>query len=245
MGMPIFNAYFHLLGRWRWSLLLALLIGSFLLQPYWPHSPAGDLASFTLYNIVLVGAIYMGRARPWIKHATFGLLSLAFVLEVFDVLGGDPDAMYAGAIAGLMLVIILIVLVMTFAQLVVHHERTYDGLIGAIFGYLLIGVMWMQLYRRLDVWYPGSFNLPAGELPSTSLLYFSLSTLTTVGFGDIVPLRPHAQISAGFEAAAGTLYIAVLIGRIVSQLKLHEPPATVDQPKRDTDRDAARGGAEK
>ena len=50
------------------------------------------------------------------------------------------------------------------------------------------------------------------------MLYFSLVTVTTVGYGDIAPATSVAQICAALEAALGTLYIAVLIGRIVGQL---------------------------
>ena len=50
------------------------------------------------------------------------------------------------------------------------------------------------------------------------MLYFSLITVTTAGYGDITPVTPIAQISAALEAALGTLYLAILIGRIVGQL---------------------------
>ena len=58
------------------------------------------------------------------------------------------------------------------------------------------------------------------------MLYFSLITVTTAGYGDITPVTPIAQISAGLEAALGTLYLAILIGRIVGQLApLQRPDA--------------------
>ena len=50
------------------------------------------------------------------------------------------------------------------------------------------------------------------------MLYFSLITVTTAGYGDITPVTSTAQISAALEAALGTLYLAILIGRIVGQL---------------------------
>ena len=50
------------------------------------------------------------------------------------------------------------------------------------------------------------------------MLYFSLVTVTTAGYGDITPVTSIAQISAALEAALGTLYLAILIGRIVGQL---------------------------
>ena len=50
------------------------------------------------------------------------------------------------------------------------------------------------------------------------MLYFSIITVTTAGYGDIAPVTSVAQICAALEAALGTLYIAILIGRIVGQL---------------------------
>ena len=50
------------------------------------------------------------------------------------------------------------------------------------------------------------------------MLYFSIITVTTAGYGDITPVTSVAQISAALEAALGTLYLAILIGRIVGQL---------------------------
>ena len=70
----------------------------------------------------------------------------------------------------------------------------------------------------MELWSPGAFALAADSDPVTELLYFSLVTITTLGYGDISPVAPFARISAGFEAAMGTLYIAVLVARIVGAL---------------------------
>jgi hypothetical protein len=66
--------------------------------------------------------------------------------------------------------------------------------------------------------HPGSFRLPEGGDLDTQMLYSSMVTVTTVGYGDITPATSIAQITAALEAALGTLYIAILIGRIVGQL---------------------------
>jgi hypothetical protein len=66
--------------------------------------------------------------------------------------------------------------------------------------------------------HPGSFRLPDGGDLDTQMLYFSIVTLTTTGYGDITAATSLAQISVALEAALGTLYLAILIGRIVGQL---------------------------
>jgi hypothetical protein len=65
------------------------------------------------------------------------------------------------------------------------------------------------------------------------LLYFSFSTLTTAGYGDIVPIHPLARALANLEAITGQLYIVLLIGRLLSLHLAQESaaPAAADDPR--------------
>ncbi len=90
---------------------------------------------------------------------------------------------------------------------------------GAVLLYLNFALMFFTIYRLLDNLLPGSFsNVKSGaEFGSgATLLYFSFSTLTTVGYGDIVPLHPLARNLANLEAVVGQLYPATLLARLVS-----------------------------
>ena len=64
------------------------------------------------------------------------------------------------------------------------------------------------------------------------MLYFSIVTLTTTGYGDVTPATSLAQISAALAAALGTLYLAILIGGIVGQLapSLRRPDTAPKEP---------------
>ena len=82
----------------------------------------------------------------------------------------------------------------------------------------MIAAAWSLLFRQLEILHPGSFDLAEGDR-DTQLLYFSLITITTVGYGDVLPVTAVARIWAALEAVVGTLYIAILIGRIVGELR--------------------------
>ena len=213
--MSIIEAYLGLVARWRWSLLLALLIGSFVLQAILPNGPVTRLTGFTLFMLIFGGALYAGRTGRRATQAAIGLLLTALVLQVLNVLG---VASLEGALAVLALTIVLGALVATFADLVGKHESTPDSLVGAIFGFFVIAAACALLFRQLEGSHPGSFRLPEGGDLDTQMLYFSIVTVTTVGYGDITPATSIAQICAALEAALGTFYIAILIGRIVGQL---------------------------
>ena len=96
---------------------------------------------------------------------------------------------------------------------------TYHRVVGSILLYLAIGFMFVALYTLVSVLAPGSFTgLRAYDRVSLppDLVYFSFTTLTTVGYGEIVPLHPFARSLSNLEAILGQLYPATLLARMVS-----------------------------
>jgi len=97
---------------------------------------------------------------------------------------------------------------------------TMDLIYGAISIYLMMGITWSFLFMVVEAIEPGSFfirpeqNLD-GILNQADFIYYSFATLTTLGYGDITPVTSQARSLAILEAVTGTLYIAVLIARLV------------------------------
>lgn len=86
--------------------------------------------------------------------------------------------------------------------------------------YLLLGLPWAAIYLAIDAFSPGSIRI--GSDPSdrqTELLYFSLITLSTVGYGDIVPLSGMARILTALEGVTGVLYIATTVAFLVGRFR--------------------------
>ena len=99
-------------------------------------------------------------------------------------------------------------------NLLSYRVVTADLIYCAISTYFLIGVMWSGIYMVLEGIYPGSFS---GISEAGDLLYFSFVTLTTVGFGDILPQTIISKRLVIFEAATGCIYLAVIIAMIVGR----------------------------
>ena len=98
---------------------------------------------------------------------------------------------------------------------------TSDTICGALSVYLLMGIAWVYLYVMLELAVPGSFNfdgetLLAGSASFQRFLGFSFVTLTTLGYGNIVPLTLRADTLCYAEAVIGQLYVAVLVARLVA-----------------------------
>jgi hypothetical protein len=122
------------------------------------------------------------------------------------------------ALSSLVTIGLLMVLVIT--RVTAPGPINFDRIQGAVAVYLLIGLMWAQAYDFLQILAPGGFKLPSGiageGARSWTFLYFSFSTLTTLGYGDILPVHPAARSLAMVEALLGQLYPAICIAGLVS-----------------------------
>lgn len=93
-----------------------------------------------------------------------------------------------------------------------------DTILSAVSAYLMIGLTFAVVYVLLETAHPGSFvlNNPMQKLWE-DLFYFSIVTLTTLGYGDIVPVTAQSRSVASLEATTGVLYMAILLARLVSE----------------------------
>jgi hypothetical protein len=122
--------------------------------------------------------------------------------------------------------------VIVLAAVLRDRTVTGDTISGAMCVYFLMGTMWAFLFMLVEAVHPGSFRLGEGEtiaadpahlrpVPLSLFLYFSLVTLSTVGFGDIVPLSGPARGLATLEGIIGQFYMAVLVARLVGLYIVH------------------------
>ena len=93
-----------------------------------------------------------------------------------------------------------------------------------IAAYLLLALTWTFAYTLVALGDPAAFSFPAAALNLQNLhgrlLYFSTTTLTSVGYGDITPVNPVARALAALEGIFGQLFPVILIARLVS-MQLH------------------------
>ena len=100
-----------------------------------------------------------------------------------------------------------------------------DAVVGALCGFVLIIAVFTRLHFLFEALSPGSYHTDGPPLSERSdvmlnavFQYFSTVTVTTVGFGDIVPATPAARLATGLEAIIGQLYLAVVIATLVGRV---------------------------
>ncbi len=110
-------------------------------------------------------------------------------------------------------------LIVATVVLLIHLMRSRvvdtDMLIGSLCIYLLIGMVWALGYLAINSTGSAFISSHGDTVNYRDLLYFSYVTLTTLGYGDVLPHSPPAQTLAVFEAVLGQFYVAVLVARLL------------------------------
>jgi hypothetical protein len=196
--------------------------------------------------VLLTGAVAsVSRSRAGILLALgLGILAVAlWVLNLFVV--SDTLAVLQHLLAAAFFgYVIWVLLLAIFAG----RRATFNTVCASLCIYLLLGLVWAMAYSVVDVLDPNAFTWTvAGTRPhslfqvgsgNSAVLYFSFATLTTLGYGDIVPTSPISRMLASVEAIMGQLYLAVLVARLVGlhiaesldQRGSGEPPGRGEEP---------------
>lgn len=107
-----------------------------------------------------------------------------------------------------------------------RQQVTVDTVFAALSGYYLIGWVWALVYGLLDTLLHAAFNVQIANGPMLDMAYyFSFVTLTTLGFGDIIPTHPLTRSLVTVEALVGQLYLVVLVARLVALMSRRNPSA--------------------
>ena len=207
------------LSRHKHSLLLGSLVLLLLLSPMIDDEGSGGVLLAGLFTLVLVaGTVVAGRHRRDLLVVLGLSVPWLYLTWLHPVWSGSLLDELAGI---LLAACTLYIAALTLRSVVAAEKVTHDIISGAIAVYLLMGIAWAVIFLLIEGFSPGSFALGGPEQGTIwdQLLYFSFTTLTTLGYGDIAPLVPVARLWTVLEAIFGTLFLAVLVSRLVGMYK--------------------------
>jgi hypothetical protein len=207
------------LHRFSAAEFLIAVVLLFVVSPFVELIPGGNLIETVLITLVLVmGVLAVGRRRRTLVVAVILALP-AFIGKWVNHFRPDlvPTEVYL--VTGLLFVIFVVAHLLGF---ILRAPRVNSEVLCAgISTYLLLGLSWSFAYLLVAQLAPDAFFLNNGTTTGHSLhgadaFYFSLITLSTVGYGDIIPVSNVARMLAAMEAITGSLFVAVLIARLVA-----------------------------
>lgn len=201
-----------LLLRYRFRLLFVGTLLSVAVLGFPTPPKALKFAVILLLFLAGLNTLRHNRRLLWLG-AFFGVCEL-----LFQVLG-DFTALPAILDRGLALIAFYLVLLNALFRRVIHERPvTRELLYGFCALYLQLGLAFAFAFTALEMLVPGSFAGASRALHMDAFVYFSLVTLTTVGYGDIQAMSASARMMAAGEAVIGVFFIALAIARVINML---------------------------
>jgi hypothetical protein len=202
----------YTVGRFRF--LLVAIVSLFVLRPFLEGYARIGLLTDLFFCLILLSGANTFSHRGKGSWTALGIASPAFLLEVISHVSASAPIEIAKRIAFALFLAYVLVIILT--HIFTEKEVTEDLITGAVCAYLLIGILWTFVFYFLELGMEGSFSLPKDLRHEVgAYLYYSFITMTTVGYGDIVPLTAPARSLAVLEAVMGQLYLAITIARLV------------------------------
>jgi len=207
----------------KFSYLLGALLMMALLNPLMEEFQflRAQLVLNASFSILVVTGLYAVGAK---KRRFYLAAALAIATCIAAWYDESHQTARSEVILQTCVVVFLLILLITILQRVLLNEKvTSQKIYGALCAYLIFGYVWASLYTLTDYLHPGSFNNYLHGY--RDLVYYSLITLATVGYGDITPVSPVARSLAVLEAITGQFYLAVMIARLVGLEIVHSEKA--------------------
>jgi hypothetical protein len=201
------------------TLLVSLLIYIFFLTPLGGPSWVRFLTNVCFSLVLVTGAITVSRSRI-LRILVFSWGFLTFTFLWIRYLFPHQNLVFINTCLALIFLGLLTFLIL--GQTLREGPTTSHRIMGAVAAYLILGVIWFLAYYLIAIRVPeafsfqGSSSLIDAEALRSHLFYFSFVTLTTLGYGDIVPVHPMVRMLVIMEGVTGQLFPAILIARLVS-----------------------------
>jgi len=202
------------------AVLLIALIVLLTVVPFLPGHNTEDIVTRLVWTAVIVAGLLRASGRR-------GFLWIALLLAVPSLLSRWFEI--PGVTVARPLVVSLFLLSICahiLADIFQRRQIEIDQILGGVNVYLLLGVLFARLHVAIETLTPGSYMLGDATLATASaqagqqlediLQYFSFTSLTTLGYGDVRPVSHAARMLSAGEAVIGQLFVAIFIARLVS-----------------------------
>jgi hypothetical protein len=219
--------------HYHFGIVLALILVSIGFQLAAGESDFARLAAVVLQAITLIAAVVASRAHPVVIRlaiiaAVLSIIGASLAILGTDTVGDDSGRAVTLLLVGLVPPAIVAGLVRLFRQ---EGSVTIETMFGGLCLYLIVGLFFGTAFAAMEEIGGHAFfhQLTAGQSVTNDFLYFSFTTLTTVGYGDLTAASNFGRSLAITEALIGQIYLVTVVAVIIANMR----PARPRGPRRD------------
>ena len=198
-----------------------VLIMIVLLNILYPITSGNSTAALIVYEFLYAGLFVMGIivTSDSRAHITWSVSIAVLWLVSAVIYAFDSGNIWKTQITFIILLVFHVNIIWVLMRFIFSAEKvTADVIYAACAVYFLLSFICVPIYGILETAIPGSYvdNTLGGPVQWQQFVYYSLITLSTAGYGDILPANMWARMLAGIEVTIGVLYVAILVARLVS-----------------------------
>jgi Ion channel len=202
----------------RYGVLLILILVMLILSAVLIGTRFERAVAVALMGSILLFALYTSRASRHLMRAALVVVPL-LVLGTTVATASFQDARAVRVTVSVVMTLLLLsVLVAILRRLTTHLVISWNTILGAVCIYLLVGMVFASIYAVVGHAGDGPLFAQQESFDSADILYFSFTTLTTVGYGDLTMRADVARMLSVSEALIGQLYLVTTIGLVVGNL---------------------------
>jgi hypothetical protein len=202
-------------ARHRIKIVMWALVAEMLASPLADSHPrAGALLGLTVLLMVLAGIGHLAN-RSVVCRVVLPVAGIWMITRLIEAFA-NPNVPYANLSPVVGLMFSCSILWAIFDHFHSEIGRPRNAIPEAFISYLVIATAYSQLYWILNRFVDHAFNQTIPSTQAGTFLYFSMVTLTSVGYGGIAPLNPYVRIVAALESMSGIFFVAVVVARLVS-----------------------------
>lgn len=217
MAMKISN--YLSLSKYRYPTMLIALIGIWFISPLSYFLGIDKYLSLFFITLLVFASLYAAESHHkfYLPIITLGAI-LAVLIWLRFGLNYNASIELSHAVVGLIF-FTLVAFIMIQDILSNKHKVDFSLIMGAVCVYLFIAITFEFLFELIYFFDPMSFDgLTEESLKDGPFFYFSIVTLTTLGYGDITPATRIARSFVSLEAVVGQIYLTVLVARLVGMM---------------------------
>lgn len=204
--------------RNRYTYLFLSILAIFVIHPL---SPDEHVILSIFFMLMMLAVLWTLDMKKWMLITFLCLAVISFassILSIVHTTTQNPKLDFDLLLADIITYIIFLfgaVVVLLF-NIFSEKKITKRTILGGISVYFLMGIFWAFCYQLVFVINPKAFMFTFDKDPFYfDFLFFSFTTLTTLGYGDILPISYHARSLAMLESTLGPIFLAVFIARLV------------------------------
>ncbi len=202
----------------RIKIVMWALVAEMLASPLADSHPrVGALLGFAVLLMVLAGIGHFAN-RLVVRRVVLPVAGIWIITRIVEAFG-NPHQPYANLspVAGMAFSCSILWAMFDHFHSDFHNPR--NAIAEAFISYLVIAAAYSQLYWILNHFVDHAFNQTIPSTQAGTFLYFSMVTLTSVGYGGIAPLNPFVRIVAALESMSGIFFVAVVVARLISSYR--------------------------